>query len=279
MVSDTRPSARLPGPSHRQPGPPSRRRVSGPAVRWLAIGSSRWWLLPAAALLALLIVGGYGFGWRWTGLSDAVTLWDWMEVLALPVALAGVPLLLRHRQQLSRHHHAGLLLILLGFGALVLAGYLVPLSWTGFSDNTLWDWLELLLLPLVVATASLWAEPVAADEPAATDPRRRRRYLAVAVLGGLAFGLLVLFGYLVPWSWTGFSDNTAWDWVKLLLLPILVPLVLLPIVTEALADRLAPEQPNEPSDAEPAEQPSSAASAVPSASSGSSPDVIDDQGP
>jgi hypothetical protein len=249
------------------------------AVRWLAIGSSRWWLLPAAAFLALLIIGGYGFGWRWTGLSDAVTLWDWMQVLALPVALAGVPLLLRHRRQLSRHHHAGLLLILVGFGALVLAGYLVPLSWTGFSDNTLWDWLELLLLPLVVATASLWAEPGATDGPVA-DPRPRRRYLALAMLGGLIFGLLVLFGYLVPWSWTGFSDNTAWDWVKLLLLPILVPLVLLPIVTEALTDRLTLEQSDEPSRQDPLEAPEPGAStAASSPSSGSSPDVIDDQGP
>jgi hypothetical protein len=269
MVSDTRPSARLPGPSHRQPG--SARGRSGSAVRWLAIGASRWWLLPAAALFALLIIGGYGLGWRWTGLSDAVTLWDWMEVLALPVALAGVPLLLRHRRQLSRHHHAGLILILLGFAALVLAGYLVPLSWTGFSDNTLWDWLELLLLPLVVATASLWAEP--ADEPEVPDPRRQR-YRALAGAGVLVFGLLVLFGYLVPWSWTGFSDNTAWDWVKLLLLPILVPLVLLPIVTEALSERLAPDQA-----AELVEQPRFVAAASPPGLPGSSPDAIDDQGP
>jgi hypothetical protein len=245
----------------------------------LAVGTSRWWLLPATGLLALLIIGGYGFGWRWTGLSDAVTLWDWLEVLALPVALAGVPLLLRHRRRLSRHHHAGLLLFLLGFAALVLAGYLVPLSWTGFGDNTLWDWLELLLLPLVVATASLWAEPVAAEQPMVSDPRRRRRFRALAVAGVLLFGLLVLLGYLVPWSWTGFSDNTAWDWVKLLLVPVLVPLVLLPIVTEALTERLAPEKPDEPhsggaigpaTDAEPAAR---------SDSPGSSSDVIDDQGP
>ena len=277
MVSATRPSARQPGPSQRQP---IRRPGGGPpAARWLAVGTSRWWLLPAAGLLALLIIGGYGFGWRWTGLSDAVTLWDWLEVLALPVALAGVPLLLRHRRRLSRHHHAGLLLILLGFAALVLAGYLVPLSWTGFGDNTLWDWLELLLLPLVVATASLWAEPVAAEEPMVPDPRKRRRFRALAVAGVLLFGLLVLLGYLVPWSWTGFSDNTAWDWVKLLLVPILVPLVLLPIVTEALTDRLAPEQPDEPHPGGSTGPTADAEPAVRSDSPGSSPDVIDDQGP
>jgi hypothetical protein len=34
----------------------------------------------------------------------------------------------------------------------VVAGYLVPLAWTGFPGNTLWDWLQLLLLPFVVPT-------------------------------------------------------------------------------------------------------------------------------
>jgi hypothetical protein len=34
----------------------------------------------------------------------------------------------------------------------VIAGCLVPLSWTGFRGNTLWDWLQLLLVPLVFPT-------------------------------------------------------------------------------------------------------------------------------
>jgi hypothetical protein len=46
--------------------------------------------------------------------------------------------------------------------------------------------------------------------------------------GLAAFVAVVLAGYLVPWAWTGFSDNRVWDWIKLLLLPVLVPTVLLP---------------------------------------------------
>jgi len=34
--------------------------------------------------------------------------------------------------------------------ALVLGGYLGPWPWTGFTGNTLWDWLNLLFLPLLV---------------------------------------------------------------------------------------------------------------------------------
>ena len=45
--------------------------------------------------------------------------------------------------------------VLAAFAALVLAGYLVPWAWTGFTGNTLWDWLSLALLPLVLATAAL----------------------------------------------------------------------------------------------------------------------------
>jgi hypothetical protein len=54
----------------------------------------------------------------------------------------------------------------------------------------------------------------------------------------LAFVALALAGYLVPMGWTGFRGNTAWDWVKLLLVPILVPTVFLPLVNQWLVDRL-----------------------------------------
>jgi len=115
---------------------------------------------------------------------------------------------------------------------LVLLGYLVPWAWTGFTGNTLWDWLELALLPLVVGTASLWADR--------GWPSGRLRLLGLVGLG--LFAGLVLAGYLVPWSWTGFRGNTAWDWVKLLLLPVLVPLVLIPTVVGLVTDRMAPEE-------------------------------------
>lgn len=39
---------------------------------------------------------------------------------------------------------------------LALGSYSFGWTWTGFKNNTLWDWLKLLLLPVVLTTASVW---------------------------------------------------------------------------------------------------------------------------
>jgi hypothetical protein len=187
----------------------------------------------AVIVLIVLVIGGYSLHWRWTGLSGSVTLWDWLQVLALPVALGVAPILMRHRRRLHHRHRRALVAGALGFLALAAAGYVVPMPWTGFTGNTLWDWLELLLLPTVVATASLWAS---------TWPPARMHLAVVAVAAGV-LGVIAVLGYTIPWHWTGFSGNTAWDWIKLLLVPIIVPVALLPPVTRYLTERLAPPQP------------------------------------
>jgi hypothetical protein len=183
----------------------------------------------AAVLVALYLWAGYVEGWAWTGLSRRVTLWDWLEGLALPVTVGLVPLLLRHREHLGPRHHAVGATGLAVFAGLVLAGYLVPWAWTGFTGNTLWDWLSLALLPLVIATSTLWRPP----------PRWTARHGTLLVVGGLVALVLVLCGYLVPWAWTGFTGNTAWDWIKLLLLPLLLPTVVLPRLLDAAEEWIA----------------------------------------
>lgn len=205
-----------------------RQPLATPRVLWTAAG------VTAAVVFALLIVGGYALHWKWTGLSGSVTLWDWLEVLALPVAIATAPLLLRHRRALTPRHRAVLITALLAFAALVLAGYLVPWRWTGFRGNTLWDWLQLVLLPLVVAlTSSLWN----------SEWRPGRRHVTVSTVAGIAFALIVFAGYVVPMTWTGFSGNTLWDWVKLLLLPVVVPTVLVPVLARQMNERLRTDAP------------------------------------
>jgi uncharacterized membrane protein YhdT len=184
--------------------------------------------LVGAAVVAVLVIGGYVFDWRWTGLSGSVTLWDWLQVLALPVAIGAAPVLLLRRRRLTRSHRMAMSIGLLIFAAFVLTAYLVPMGWTGFSGNTLWDWLELVLLPLVIASASLWI----------STSGLRRRHVQLALPGLLLFAALAAAGYVVPLRWTGFQGNTAWDWVKLLLLPLLVPTVLLPLVNQRLVHRL-----------------------------------------
>jgi hypothetical protein len=194
---------------------------------------TRWLVLAAVGVVtfAVYVWGGYAAGWTWTGLSSQVTLWDWLEGLALPVTVGLVPLMLRHREHLGRTHQVAVLATLLVFAALVLTGYLVPVRWTGFTGNTLWDWLSLALLPVVIATSTLWRRP----------PRWTSRHAALVSTGTLFAVLLVLAGYLIPWAWTGFTGNTAWDWIKLLLLPLLLPLVVMPRLLRAAEDWMAPE--------------------------------------
>lgn len=194
---------------------------------------SWWWLYGLVVILAALYLwAGYGAGWAWTGLSRRVTLWDWLEGLALPVTVGLVPLLLRHRRHLHPTHKTAGVIILLAFAALVLGGYLVPWSWTGFTGNTLWDWLSLALLPVVIAASTLW-HPQAGW--------RVRHTMLLFIVGAAALAL-VLAGYLVPWEWTGFTGNTAWDWIKLLLLPVLIPTIVLPRLLDTMEFWLRPPE-------------------------------------
>jgi hypothetical protein len=188
-------------------------------------------ILVASVAAGVLVWGGYAEGWAWTGLSSQVTLWDWMEGLALPVTVALVPLVLRHRAHLRRRHKATGLIALAAFATLVLAGYLVPMSWTGFTGNTLWDWLSLALLPLVIATSTLWRTP----------PHWTARHVGMLSVALVVIAVVVLAGYLVPWAWTGFTGNTAWDWIKLLLLPVLLPLFVVPRVLRASERWVSPD--------------------------------------
>ena len=192
-----------------------------------------WWVYVLVALAVFFLWAGYAEGWAWTGLSRRVTLWDWLEGLALPATVALVPLLVRHRGHLGPSHVTTGVIALALFAALVLAGYLVPWGWTGFTGNTMWDWLSLALLPLVIATSTFWRPP----------PRWTARHATVVAIALVVSASVVLAGYLVPWAWTGFTGNTAWDWLKLLLLPLLLPTLVLPRLLDAAEDWMAPSPP------------------------------------
>jgi hypothetical protein len=208
-------------------------------ARMLSLG--RWITVTAGVFVLALVVGGYGMRWRWTGLAQGVTLWNWLEALLLPLALGLVPVVLLQRERLRRGLRLLLAAVAVVFAAIVIAGYAVPLAWTGFAGHTLWDWFELALLPLVVTAAPVW---VRADLV-------RREHLLAAAAALVLFAAFAVAGYSVPLDWTGFTDNTAWDWLKLLLLPALVPTVVIPLLTTMMRTALGGGGP-----AEPAEQPS-----------------------
>jgi hypothetical protein len=188
-----------------------------------AWGVRRSGLLAGLALFAIVLWGGYSRHWSWTGINGhTATLWEWLNLLLLPVAFGILPIWLSRREMLTdRHKRAGAGFVTV-FALLVLVGYLVPWAWTGFAGNTLWNWLELIALPAAVALTPLLGELRA----------KWRRGHSLIALGGIgAFAALVLAGYLAKWGWTGFRGNTLWDWLHLLLLPLLIPAVVAPAMT------------------------------------------------
>jgi CO dehydrogenase/acetyl-CoA synthase epsilon subunit len=100
----------------------------------------------------------------------------------------------------------------------LFGGYVRDWDWTGFEGKTLWDWLELLVLPATLAVLPLILSG---------DRQNERRVRVVAVVAAAGLVVCALGGYLLGWDWTGFEGNTLWDWIHLLLVPFLVPAALI----------------------------------------------------
>jgi len=178
----------------------------------------------AALTFAVLITfgvilwGGYTQGWVWTGITAQDTLWHWLQLLLVPIAFAALPTLLRQHQAMRTGRKLLMLGLTVAFVAFVVVGYALPLNWTGFTGNTLWDWLSLLLLPIAVTSVRFLR----------TERTMTRLHYGVGAFLLAVLGVLIACGYLVPWAWTGFTGNTFVDWVQLLILPVLFPTVVVP---------------------------------------------------
>ena len=191
------------------------------------------WLLVAAVLaFAVVLWGGYSHNWRWTGINgQTATLWDWLHLLLLPMAVALLPIWLTRKAKLDPLIKRIALAGGAVFAVIVLCGYLIPWAWTGFTGNSLWDWLNLVALPLAVALT-----------PLAVEIREgwTSRHTALGISCAAAFAVIVLCGYVIPWAWTGFTGNTLWDWLHLLLLPLLLPVVVVPALIPRAKARMVP---------------------------------------
>jgi hypothetical protein len=173
--------------------------------------------LVVAVLVALW--GGYIQGWRWTGFRANDQLWDWLRLLLLPVVVGTIPLWIEHKEEMSRTRRLVHAAVIVAFAGFVLAGYLVPLAWTGFAGNTLWDWFVLLLLPAALVSVRAW--------PTRGRPVRGYHKAAAGILAA-GWVITLVGGYAGRWHWTGYPGNTLWDWLQLLLLPLVFPTILLP---------------------------------------------------
>ena len=118
---------------------------------------------------------------------------------------------------------------------MVIAGYTVPWDWTGFVGNTVWDWLELVLLPLTLSILAGFQFDVRAV---------RGHHLFFISAFVVSIAVLAIGGYTQGWDWTGFEGNTLFDWLELLFLPVVIPLVVIPLVV-ALRQHLHHEEPAE----------------------------------
>ena len=198
----------------------------------------------AAAAAGLLVVlwGGYDLHWNWTGFRHNATLWDWLHIFLLPLAVMAAPFWIRNHANLEQRHRMIFVSSVAAFATLVVLGYALDLGWTGFPGNELWDWLELLLLPLAVGLLPIWSK---------TLRERRRRHVVAAGALLAAFAVAVAGGYGYGWHWTGFRGNTLFDWLQLFVAPLILPIVLVPFVREWMATGVpAPAKPQPASDGE-----------------------------
>jgi hypothetical protein len=78
----------------------------------------------------------------------------------------------------------------------VIAGYLIPIKWTGFSGVKLWGWLGLLADPAAVATA------VTLFDMAARGAKIRLGPYQKAIIAALVAGWIVTIigGYALHWT-------------------------------------------------------------------------------
>lgn len=176
----------------------------------------------------VVVWGGYAERWRWTGFQANHQLWDWLQLLLLPIVAASVPLWLQYRRFIGRTRTLLYLAFLAVCAGFTIAAYLVPLPWTGFQGQTLWNWFTLLLLPVAVAcTVALISKRI---HPIKLIGMLRPRHKVISAGLGAGWVVTVIGGYGLRWGWTGYPGNTLWDWLQLLLLPLVFPTILLPAI-------------------------------------------------
>ena len=178
-----------------------------------------------AVTAALLVVlwGGYIWKWQWTGLQHKGQLWDWLTLLLLPFVLGTIPLWIQYREFIGKGRRDIYAVAVVAWTGFVIAGYLIPIKWTGFSDVKLWGWLGLLADPAAVATA------VTLFDMAVRGGKFRLGPYQKAIIAALLAGWIVtvIGGYALHWTWTGYKGKDLWDWLGVFL-PLVFPIILLP---------------------------------------------------
>lgn len=144
------------------------------------------------ALFTALVLLGYLAPLGWTGFRGQ-TLWDWMTLLLLPIAVATVQAWPSSGRAINRFHLTVIVLIVGGLIVTMVGGYGSNWTWTGYQGNTLWDWLQLVLAPVAITTVivPLLARLVSgeADARALDETARKAREAALAEARARAEGV------------------------------------------------------------------------------------------
>jgi len=189
------------------------------------VRTSAAYVLAVAGLVVLW--GSYALGWKWTGFRSNGQVWDWLNLLLLPVAIATAPLWIQDKHYITRARHIAYGAFIVGSTGFVIAAYLVPLRWSGFQGHTLWDWFGLLLLPTAVAITMALTTMRVRPSTVLLSLRPYQKGIMTALAVG--WTVTVIGGYALNWTWTGYPQNgNLWAWITLLLAPLLFPTVLLP---------------------------------------------------
>jgi hypothetical protein len=191
------------------------------------------YVLVVAGLVTL--VGGYAGPWKWTGFEINGQVWDWLNLLLLPVVLGTIPLWIQDRGYIGTGRRIVYGAFIAAFTGFVIAGYLVPISWAGFSSQKLWNWMGLLVLPGALAiTAALTGRGIRYQGRLL---RPYERGMVIALVAGWI--VTVIGGYALQWTWTGYSGNTLWEWLLMLLEPLVFPTILLPFLLKWVSGNAA----------------------------------------
>jgi hypothetical protein len=74
-----------------------------------------------------------------------------MTLVILPATLIMIRVLPSSPREIHRTHVGVFGILLVAWIVTLIGGYRASWRWTGYQGNTLWDWLQLVLAPLVVA--------------------------------------------------------------------------------------------------------------------------------
>ena len=95
------------------------------ATRFTGVARRRltaWLSIPLIALL-ITVVGGYMGHWKWTGFQANDTLWDWLNLVLLPVTLAVLPRWASVRRRSWTTLRLTFVFLLITFVLVLIGGY------------------------------------------------------------------------------------------------------------------------------------------------------------